>query len=1597
MPIAPDNELPVPLFAYGPGGALGDPVQLSEYRDHPCVVLVGPAGSGKTTLLRSEYRRARTENRGARFISLQTTRHKGQFMEEILPLANEVPQSDSKSWYVFIDGLDEVADGPLAALHWLEQSLRTLVGLGFEREHLKVRISTRPAAFSRASVNEVIGGFFGIEEVAAVQIGRLTPDLIQRHIQTSSEGTREFVRKARERGILEFVETPVTLQFLLKQYSATGKLPDDPAQLLRGFVAVSIERTLAEEKSHSAMSWADASSKAATLAAAMALSGKASLRMGSRSLDAAGADTMVASELGPYFDEKLIALLLEAGLLTGEMGGSVSWAHKTIQEYLAAESLASSVESQNALELLQTTVSGKRGFRPQLREVASWLATIDATFRDTLILADPTVLFGSELALKDNHSRSALTKSLLDLVSEHGVRLISWKERDKYKKLKHPGLAADLATRLADVNALDVVKLTAIEIGTACLEYDLGDVLSATAHDAQASPRVRTAAVEALAVLGSDHQIQQLRKLIALPVDEDPEDEIRGAALQALWPTLLSASELFSVLWPARRRNLIGNYSSFLYNLQIPRLDQLEAVAACRWIETVSQSEYRDVGIGRIVPSVIQRVWEACDSSEVVSAFAGVLLSGMRHELFDWSAKELEVFTLAYTSAPSARRRDLLYALHSRLSNSPESTFTTVMYAFPWRLLDAQDLSWLLADLMAGVHREVLLRFVVYFSVIEGPEKAAHVWKASESDEELHGALSEATAAAKDAELARASREQSMRLRLASKQSNEQPLEEVVGALLRQLDDGIPAAWWQLNKVLLTDDNGSTHDFSARVDLGSRWPQLTPNTQSEIVGAAKRHLETFSLEFGWLKKNIHHRPAAAVYRAIRLVSVFDPSFLENADHDAWAKWALPIVAFSSNDSGSERTEQARLFSRLYERSLESAIGALRVYIDAWEADGLLHLADLVSACTSSEVLEVLWSVWISAPVERRYANLARLFAHTDYQPFDRLFYSTLREPFRSEADRQWRRQIASAYISGRPQSVSAWLMRVLADSIPIGKVVVDALASEDRQVVEASLNSLSSSDIATLYEFADQHFQAPDSTDEVQLAGGNYDVEQLRQILLTHLRDRANDEAVMGLKSISQRRPEMKWLSWLIRDAETKALAASTVWPAPRAIFSQLSAPAPSLKADSSPTSIPVNNTSSEDVPIPIAAVEAEVSTASQRSLSFLFFADEWLSGKGGISTINRDLCCSLAALGHKVQCYIPGASDRDIALGQLKNVKIVRAVGLLGLSPSEMLAFGPSVEEIGDLDFVVGHEHVTGPPGLAWASKRAKAKYLHVVHTMPDAIGSARMLPDSPEELLRGDAKRMLQKALCKASALVVCVGPMLRNYMQTILSSEEVETVELIPGLSVDLQSHTTKLDRLLERNCVFVGRGDDVRVKGLDLVAALIRSDHLLQAADGEANVILRGMTQPSMLELFNGSVPGRTRARGFSSDQEEIWDELKSASVVLMPSRAEAFGLVALEAISAGVPILISEGSGIALLLKRLAKDRKLSPELVTACCLPITDQPDVDVSVWGKRIRGVLEDRKPAFVTAGKLRAELSGELTWARAADSLVQVLRGHL
>jgi D-inositol-3-phosphate glycosyltransferase len=95
--------------------------------------------------------------------------------------------------------------------------------------------------------------------------------------------------------------------------------------------------------------------------------------------------------------------------------------------------------------------------------------------------------------------------------------------------------------------------------------------------------------------------------------------------------------------------------------------------------------------------------------------------------------------------------------------------------------------------------------------------------------------------------------------------------------------------------------------------------------------------------------------------------------------------------------------------------------------------------------------------------------------------------------------------------------------------------------------------------------------------------------------------------------------------------------------------------------------------------------------------------------------------------------------------------------------------------------------------------------------------------------------------------------------------------------------------------------------------------------------------------------------------------------RAADVVLVPSRSESFGLVALEAAACGIPVVASDVGGL----------RSVVRDGVTGLLVPSRDH-----EAFARAVRGLLAD-PPRAIAMGTCAAERASAYSWRATARAV--------
>ena len=374
------------------------------------------------------------------------------------------------------------------------------------------------------------------------------------------------------------------------------------------------------------------------------------------------------------------------------------------------------------------------------------------------------------------------------------------------------------------------------------------------------------------------------------------------------------------------------------------------------------------------------------------------------------------------------------------------------------------------------------------------------------------------------------------------------------------------------------------------------------------------------------------------------------------------------------------------------------------------------------------------------------------------------------------------------------------------------------------------------------------------------------------------------------------------------------------------------------------------------------------------RTINVTILASEWGSSKGGLSTINRELAIQLAKYYDcKVSFFLLKCSHEDKEEAKRHGISVVEAERQPGYEELDWLSFPPHDLQI---DIVIGHGVKLGKQAQI-IRKYHKCKWIQVVHTDPEKLG---MFKCYENPISKGVQKHNVEVELCQRADLVVGVGPKLtesfRKYLRWCKKDQDV--FEFTPSVFADFASVEQALDERNPRSVLVFGRGDDedFELKGFDIAARSV-------AALPDTNLVFVGAVDGKEEEiakrLLDSGIPKeRLTVRGFK-DREALKREFCEADLVLMPSRTEGFGLTGLEALSAGLPVIVSRNSGFGEALGNVPFGSSF-----------VIDSKDP--IVWTAAIKGIWnKDRRTRLAESKVLRDAYGKRYSWSEQCENLIE------
>ena len=399
-------------------------------------------------------------------------------------------------------------------------------------------------------------------------------------------------------------------------------------------------------------------------------------------------------------------------------------------------------------------------------------------------------------------------------------------------------------------------------------------------------------------------------------------------------------------------------------------------------------------------------------------------------------------------------------------------------------------------------------------------------------------------------------------------------------------------------------------------------------------------------------------------------------------------------------------------------------------------------------------------------------------------------------------------------------------------------------------------------------------------------------------------------------------------------------------------------------------------------MPLKDLATPSEASSSQEgqqnRRLKVTLLSSEWRSSTDReVSTISRKLAIQLAKHPNvEVSVFLPKCSEEDKRNAVSHKIQLIEADELPGHEPIFWLS---SLPRNHDVDCVIGHGVHLGKQ-IPSIKRNTDCRWIQVVHSVHEEVGMYKNISEG-EQLQQTEVK------LCKMADEVVAIGPKVAEaYKRFLCSAKEEKTIlDLTPGVFSEFLNVAQATDERKTFCVLVIGSGDsceDFNVKGFNMAAEAIGE---LKDASFQLKFLYSPREKGKEIAdklLQHGISRNQLIVRSFSDNREVLANLFCEVDLAIMPSKTEGFGLPGLEALSAGLPVLVSGNSGLGEALR----------EVPFGSFYVINSEDPKD---WAREIKAVCQKSRTVRLRESKLLRDCYQEThEWEKPCKILVEKMQ---
>lgn len=401
-----------------------------------------------------------------------------------------------------------------------------------------------------------------------------------------------------------------------------------------------------------------------------------------------------------------------------------------------------------------------------------------------------------------------------------------------------------------------------------------------------------------------------------------------------------------------------------------------------------------------------------------------------------------------------------------------------------------------------------------------------------------------------------------------------------------------------------------------------------------------------------------------------------------------------------------------------------------------------------------------------------------------------------------------------------------------------------------------------------------------------------------------------------------------------------------------------------------------------------------------------IFLMNGWDSVAGGIQTVNRELATSVAkARPEELGCVVVVKTATQAERADALSRGITLLAGTGPESEWDDVLLSPELEQIDRTGViaVIGHSYFSGKQAARLRDRRfPSALSVQFVHTSPLHVESLKEYKQE-SYILEREAKLAEELDIAERADLVVCIGPRLHRAMHDSLTARGKPS-SAITQISCGMFRPSEPLrEPPLTPTLLCLGRTESISVKGLDIYAyaagylSTMWADHPSTCDLPSPQFIVRGARgdEPQLeqrLLAYAAEVGAKPQiiARPYTHEREVLASDYRGSTAFMMPSREEGFGLVACEALSYGVPTLVSGNSGVAEVIRSVTEAHHMD---VSRCVLPMDGDPKKIGERFARAALWILVNESKATSLCNMLSERLLQSSSWESGAEQLLEAI----